>query len=340
MVYYELLWAGVNGLIEYLSLHVITCLVPAFFLAGAISSLFSKETILRYFSGKKSISYAIAAVSGCLLAVCSCTVLPLFAGIYRKGAGLGPATTFLYSAPAINILAVVYTARALGYDLGLSRILAAVSLSVVVGLAMSTIFEGKETGAVISENRMKRSEFKTMIIFLLLLGILIGGGVVQKWFDKGLVILPQVAFLSVVSAKWLTKDDIREWMSETFFLVRQIFPLLVAAIFFMGMIVEVLPPEIIASYLGGNPVVSTSIASVSGALIYFCTLIEVPVVGGLISLGMDRGPALTMLLAGPALSLPNMIVLGRIMKFKKTAVYIFLVILMSMVSGLVYTIVV
>ena len=342
MDYYELLRAGVEGLLSYLSVHVITSLIPAFFLAGAISSLFSKESVLRYFGANVSryVSYPIAAVSGCLLVVCSGLVLPLFAGIYRRGAGIGPATTFLFSAPAINILAVVYTARVLGYDLGLARAVAAVTLSVVIGLVMSSVFERGKTEKNPQPSGTFREgespEFMTLAIFILLVGIMVGGGAVNDWVLKVLVIVPQVILLLVILLKWVPRSDIVEWMNETFFLVRQIMPLLLAGIFFMSMFIEVFPPEIIGTYLGGDPILSTSIASVAGALMYFSTLLEVPIVGGLMSLGMDRGPALTILLAGPALSIPNMIVIGRIMKFKRTAVYISLVIIMAMASGLIY----
>ena len=342
MDYYALLWAGVMGLLSYLSVHVITSLIPAFFLAGAISSLFSKESVLRYFGANVSryVSYPIAAVSGCLLVVCSGLVLPLFAGIYRRGAGIGPATTFLFSAPAINILAVVYTARVLGYDLGLARAVAAITLSVVIGLVMSSVFERKKTEKNAQPSPAvkggEKPKFTTLAIFLLLVGIMVGGGAVRDWVFSVLVIVPQVVLLMVIIARWVTRDEVKEWLDETFFLVRQIIPLLLVGIFFMNMFIEVFPPEIIGTYLGGDPVLSTSIASVAGALMYFSTLLEVPIVGGLMSLGMDRGPALTILLAGPALSIPNMIVIGRIMKFKRTAVYILMVIIMAMVSGLVY----
>ncbi|WP_135613199.1 permease [Methanococcoides sp. AM1] len=328
--------AGVQSVQNYLALHVLLCLVPAFFLAGAIASLFSKESVLKFFGADapKYVSYSVAAASGCLLAVCSCTVLPLFAGIYKRGAGIGPATTFLFSAPAINILAIVYTAKILGYDLGVARAVVAVSLSLVVGLTMALIFErGKverKKIATFGEEKHKNSA----MLFILLLGILVIPEIVGTWIMMAAILVPLIAVTIYLSFKWFTREELSAWMGETWFLVKQITPLLLIGVFFAGVIVEVLPSEYVARFVGGESLSSNLIASVSGSLMYFSTLTEVPIISALTLLGMGKGPALSMLLAGPALSLPNMIVISRIMGAKRGASYIVLVVIIATLAGL------
>ncbi|WP_407354909.1 permease [Methanolobus sp. WCC5] len=329
---------GLQSVQEYLALHVLLCLVPAFFLAGAIASLFSKESVLKYFGADtpKYISYSVAAVSGCLLAVCSCTVLPLFAGIYKRGAGIGPATTFLFSAPAINILAIVYTAKILGYDLGAARAVAAILLSVAIGLIMAAIYERKkvEHNGIKTFNQEKHSH--TVQFFLLLLAILIVPEIIQSWVYLALVEIPLIAATVYLAFKWYSEEERKSWMEETWFLVKMIAPLLLVGVFFAGIIVELLPAEIVARYVGGASVTSYFIASVAAALMYFSTLTEVPIINALTLLGMGQGQALAMLLAGPALSLPNMIVISHVMGIQKGLSYITLVVVVSMISGLAF----
>ncbi|WP_440951554.1 permease [Methanococcoides sp. FTZ1] len=321
---------------EYLALHVLLCLVPAFFLAGAIASLFSKESVLKFFGADapKYVSYSVAAASGCLLAVCSCTVLPLFAGIYKRGAGIGPATTFLFSAPAINILAIVYTAKILGYDLGLARAVVAVSLSIAVGLTMAAIFERgmveRKKISTFGDEKHKNSAF----LFALLLGILVVPEIFGSWLLMMAILVPLVAITVYFSFKWFTHEELSAWMGETWFLVKQITPLLLIGVFFAGIIVEVLPSEYVVRFVGGDTVSSYLIASTSAALMYFSTLTEVPIISALTVLGMGKGPALSMLLAGPALSLPNMIVISRVMGAKRGASYITLVVVIATLAGL------
>jgi uncharacterized membrane protein YraQ (UPF0718 family) len=314
------------------------CLVPAFFLAGAIASLFSKESVLKYFGADtpKYISYSVAAVSGCLLAVCSCTVLPLFAGIFKRGAGIGPATTFLFSAPAINILAIVYTAKILGYDIGAARAVAAILLSVVIGLTMALMFEKKNELKKGIKTFNSEEHSHTVYLFLLLLAILVVPEIVQSWTYIALIEIPLIAATVYLSFKWYTAEERKSWMEETWFLVRMIAPLLIVGVFFAGIIVELLPAEIVVRYVGGDNLLSYFIASVAASLMYFSTLTEVPIINALELLGMGRGPALAMLLAGPALSLPNMIVISRIMGVKRGISYISLVVIVSMISGLIF----
>ena len=334
----DLAYVGIASLQEYLALHVLLCLIPAFFLAGAIASLFSKESVLKYFGADapKYVSYTVAAVSGCLLAVCSCTVLPLFAGIYKRGAGIGPATTFLFSAPAINILAIVYTAKILGYDLGVARAVIAILLSVFIGLMMAFIYEKKNIERKSIQTFGDEKHAHTVWLFLLLLAILITPEILPTWNPMLFVEIPLILVTVYVSLKWFSKDELESWMSETWFLVKQITPLLLIGVFFAGIMVELLPADYVVKYVGGSTFSSYMIASVAAALMYFSTLTEVPIISALTVLGMGKGPALSMLLAGPALSLPNMIVINRIMGFQKAMTYILLVVVIATISGYVF----
>jgi hypothetical protein len=325
---------------EYLSLHVITCLVPAFFIAGLISSLFSKETVLKYLGSGSKTAYLVAALGGFLLAVCSCTILPLFGSIYKRGAGIGPATTFLFSGPAINVLAIVYTARALGIELGVARAITAILFSILIGIVMSALFERERK--VEWDVGEYEEDKKVGIIFALLVLILLVGGAIGESLEEVVsttaVILLMVILITItayLSMRWFSREDIGGWMRETAFLTRMIFPPLLIGIFLMGIIVQILPPDAIARWLGGG-LLSVSIASVVSTVMYFATLVEVPIVGGLMVLGMGSGPALAMLLSGPAVSLPNMLVIYRIMGGKRTGAYISLVIVVSIISGVLY----
>jgi uncharacterized membrane protein YraQ (UPF0718 family) len=329
---------GLASLQEYLALHVLLCLVPAFFLAGAIASLFSKESVLRFFGNDtpKYLSYSVAAVSGCMLAVCSCTVLPLFAGIYRRGAGIGPATAFLFSAPAINILAIVYTAKVLGYDLGIARAAIAILLSVAIGITMAAIFERQAPRSpgikTFGEDKHKHSAF----LFVLLLMILVIPEIISGYLTLLLIEVPLVSATVYFSFRWFSREELGDWMSETWFLVKQITPLLLAGVFLAGIMVELLPSEYVIGFVGDESLPSVITASVAGALMYFSTLTEVPIISALTDLGMARGPALAMLLAGPALSLPNMIVIGRIMGARRGLAYIGLVVLAASAAGFIF----
>ncbi len=334
-----LISVGLQSLQEYLALHILMCLLPAFFLAGAIASLFSKESVLKFFGADtpKYISYTVAASSGCLLAVCSCTVLPLFAGIYKRGAGIGPATTFLFSAPAINILAVIYTAKILGYDLGAARAFSAVLLSVLVGLTMSLIYEkkGAEHRSIKTfgeeEHKYSAQLFALLIIVLVAPEIMSGRG--WKYTTQLIAWTPLIGLTAYLSFKWFSKEELESWMRETWFLIKQITPLLLLGVFFSGIAVVVLPKELIVTFVGENSLTSNFISAITGALMYFSTLTEVPIIKALTLLGMGRGPSLAMLLAGPALSLPSMIVINRVMGIRKGMTYIFLVVLIATVSG-------
>ena len=353
MAGWELLW-------EYITAHTLTCLVPAFFIAGAIAALVRKEAVLRYLGPgvKKWISYPIASISGTVLAVCSCTILPLFAGIHKKGAGLGPASAFLYSGPGINILAIVLTAGVLGWQLGLARAVSAIGLSVVVGLTMAYVFRREEapasddgdgpgspggaglgSPAVEANGGEARPWWETLALFALLLAILLVG-------TSGLALPPKVAALLVligatIYLAWTRfhPDEREDWGYETWDLTKKILPVLLVGAFVLGVVGYFIPAETFAPYLGENGVPNVLLAAVVGGLLYMPTLLEVPIVGDLFGYAdgtMASGPALALLLAGPAVSLPNMIVLYRIIGARKTAMYIITVVLTATLAGLVY----
>jgi uncharacterized membrane protein YraQ (UPF0718 family) len=396
--------------------HVILCLLPAFFIAGVISVFVSQGSVIRYFgaNAKKWLAYTVAAVSGTILAVCSCTVLPLFSSIQKRGAGLGPAIAFLYSGPAINILAIILTARILGFEMGVARVIGAVSFSILIGLIMSFIYRKEEK--VKREEQMniipvpeKRPMWQTMTHFFTLVVILVFANwgrpsaddtasawyyiFTYKWYITGFFslilawslvkilkikwqwvlvaiavtvisvllsnnfienvkmrpLVPMVvgmAAISVITLLDRKDDENREWTLSTWGFAKQIIPLLgigvVVAGFLLGSthdgqsIPGVVPNEWIAKLVGGNSVFSNFFASVVGAFMYFATLTEVPILQGLIASGMGKGPALALLLAGPSLSLPNMLVIRGILGTQKTVVYVSLVVVMATISGLIY----
>jgi len=346
---------------EYARQHVIFCLVPAFFIAGAISVFVSQASVMKYFGPKanKFLSYSVASVSGTILAVCSCTVLPLFAGIYTRGAGLGPATAFLYSGPAINVLAIIMTAKVLGYKLGLARALGAIAFSVVIGLIMNAIF-GRKHNKELEENgfeagtsvRETRPLWKTALYFAVMVGILViinwskGDPTITawyfifriKWYFGGALGL----VLAWMIVKWFNRAELKEWTFSTWVFAKQIFPLLLGGVLVSGFLLGrpghegLVPSRWIAGLVGGNSLWANLFSSVSGALMYFATLTEVPILQGLLGSGMGQGPALALLLAGPALSLPSMLVIRKIMGTKKTVVYIVLVVVMATLTGLFY----
>lgn len=357
-----------NAIFEALALvkwyareHVLLCLVPAFFIAGAISMFVSQASVMKYFGAKanKFLSYSVASVSGTILAVCSCTVLPLFSGIYKRGAGLGPAVAFLYSGPAINVLAIILTARILGWELGLARAIGAVVFSVVIGLLMHLMFlkEERERHANgdfnVGEVKETRSLGKTVLYFGSMAAFLVFANwgkslegdhgawplIYQyKWWIAGLSLVS----LAVMLFKWFKKDELKEWTGATWGFALQILPLLLGGVLISGFLLGrvghegVIPSKYIVMLVGGNSLWANFFSSVVAAFMYFATLTEVPILQGLMNSGMGKGPALALLLAGPALSLPNMLVLRSIMGTKKTAVYVALVVVMATISGMIF----
>lgn len=349
---------------EYAREHVLFCLVPAFFIAGAIANFVSQAAVIKYFSGsaRKWLAYSVAAVSGTVLAVCSCTVLPLFSGIYRRGAGLGPAIAFLYSGPAINVLAIILTARILGWEMGVARAVGAVAFSVVIGLIMAYLFREEEKERTAATARQvaaaqsmaePRSPGQTISYFAVLVGILIFAAWGKpaepvgffnavhavKWYLTGALLLT----LAYMLVRWFRSEERSAWVNASWENAQQILPLLFAGVLVAGALMGrpgtdagLIPSEWVEAALGGNSLWANLLASVAGALMYFATLTEVPIIQGLLGSGMGKGPALALLLAGPALSLPSMLVIRSTLGTKKTLVYVGLVVIMATFTGMLF----
>lgn len=344
----------------YAQEHVILCLVPAFFIAGAISVFVSQASVMKYLGAKanKTLAYGVASVSGAILAVCSCTVLPLFAGIYRMGAGLGPATAFLYSGPAINVLAIILTARILGLELGIARAVGAIAFGIIIGLIMHFIYRKEELEKAngqmnMPEPQVRRPLRQNALFFAVMIGVLVfanWGKPLEgdhglwsliyhyKWWIAGFSLLS----LAVILFRWFKKDELKEWTFATWGFALQILPLLLGGVLVAGFLLGrvghegIIPNRWVEWAVGGNSLRANLLASVAGAFMYFATLTEVPILQGLIGSGMGKGPALALLLAGPALSLPSMLVLRSVMGTQKTVVYVSLVIVMATISGMFY----
>jgi uncharacterized membrane protein YraQ (UPF0718 family) len=386
--------------------HTLACIVPALFIAGAIITFLSQESVMRYLGPKANpvLAYGIASVSGCVLAVCSCSVLPMFAGIYQLGAGLGPATAFLYSGPAINVLAIFLTARVLGFDIGLWRAVGSIVFAVVIGVLMAMIFRKIEKVKIEAAMQMPEQErpsrhiakngifLAAMILFLIF----------SDWFNPGKVAvtttdgrtfnaivlnetkdavrfqleedlgelkasdklnLPKSEIAKTVDRPswvmtvyhirwylagacglavlfmawgWFTKDELGQWMHNTWDFAKMLVPLLYGGVFVVGFISVLIPEKQVAQWVGDNSLQSNLVASVIGAFWYFATLTEIPITQALMGLGMHKGPVLALLLAGPALSLPSMIVIQRIMGTLKTIVFVALVVVMSTIVGIIF----
>ena len=382
--------------------HVLLCLVPAFFIAGVISVFVSQAAVIKYLGGqaKKWVAYAVASVSGTILAVCSCTILPLFSSIYKRGAGLGPAVAFLYSGPAINILAIILTARILGFELGVARVVGAVAFSIIIGLLMHLFFlkeerEKQSAQLVLPDVDKERPLWQTGLHFFVLAAILVFAnwgkpavthGVwhaiwAAKWwitaaFGLGLAaslifilkcrpLFVAIAVFATTAAAFLspnqpmipfiiavlalsaiisrTEGEPQEWMQASWDFAKQILPLLAVGVLVAGLLLGspeggegLIPNHWISTLVGGNSLFANFFASIVGAFMYFATLTEVPILQGLLANGMGKGPALALLLAGPALSLPNMLVIRSVMGTKKTIVFVSLVVVMSTAAGLFY----
>jgi len=346
---------------EYARQHVLLCLVPALFIAGAISVFVSKASVMRYFgpTANKALSYSVASVSGTILAVCSCTVLPLFAGIYTRGAGIGPATAFLYSGPAINVLAIILTARVLGFELGLARAVGAILFAFLIGIGMHLLFLREErakaaeaAGFDVPEDESARPLWQTVAYFATMVGILVfanwGRPVANPslWASiyqlKWWITLVLLAILAFMLLGWFRRPELKEWTSSTWAFAWQIIPLLFGGVLVAGFLLgrpghaALIPEQWVARLVGGNSLWANLFAAVSGALMYFATLTEVPILQGLLGAGMGKGPALALLLAGPSLSLPSILVIGGIMGLRKTLVYVLLVVALATASGMLF----
>ena len=386
--------------------HTLACIVPALFIAGAIITFLSSSSVMRYLGPKANpiLAYGVASVAGCVLAVCSCSVLPMFAGIYQLGAGLGPASAFLYSGPAINVLAIFLSARVLGLPLGVARAVGSVVFAVVIGLIMATVFRKSESAKAQAALQMPEQERprRHIVKTALYLGCMIMFIIFSDWFNPGNVTVttadgrtfnavvlnetkdavrfqleqdlgdlkagdkitlpkPDIArtvdreswvmtvyhirwYLAGLCAlavllmawRWFDKDEIHTWLHNTWDFAKLLVPLLYGGVFIVGFVSVLLPEKQVAQWVGDNSLRSNLVASVIGAFWYFATLTEIPITQALMKLGMNSGPALALLLAGPALSLPSMLVIQRIMGTKKTIVFISLVIIMATISGMLF----
>jgi len=346
---------------EYARDHVLLCLVPAFFIAGGISVFVRQDSVMRYLgpAASKWVAYPVASVSGTILAVCSCTVLPLFAGIHMRGAGLGPATAFLYSGPAINVLAIILTARVLGLELGVARAVGAVAFAVVIGLLMHAIFRKEEAARAGAASRApvqeapRRALWQDALFFASMVGVLVfanwgrppegeGGFFTAVHSVQWILVALSLAGLGLALWRWFDREELVEWVGSTKTFALQILPLLFGGVLVAGFLLGrpghegLVPSEWVASLVGGNSLFANFFSALAGAFMYFATLTEVPILQGLVGSGMGSGPALALLLAGPALSLPSMLVIRGVMGTKKTVTYVALVVLLSTVAGWIY----
>ncbi len=386
--------------------HTLACVVPALFIAGAIITFLSQDAVLKYLGPKanKPLAYSVASVSGIILAVCSCSVLPMFAGIYKLGAGLGPATAFLYSGPAINIMAIFLTARVLGFEIGLARAIGAIVFAVIVGLLMFTLFRKSEKnrtegiGFAETESKSTRPVWKTAFLMASMVLFL----VFSDWFNPGNVIVYQAngekfnaivlhemkdqvrfqldadykdskkgekitlfktdikkiedvkswvitiyqirwylaglmgLFVLLMVIFWIPKDEFNLWMNNTWDFTKMLVPLLFGGVFVVGFISELIPEAVVAGYVGDNSLFANFFASIIGAFMYFATLTEIPITEALMKLGMHKGPVMALLLAGPALSLPSILIIGKVLGWSKTFVFITLVVIMATTTGIIF----
>jgi uncharacterized membrane protein YraQ (UPF0718 family) len=386
--------------------HTLACVVPALFIAGGITTFLSQATVMRYLgpNSNKFAAYSVASVAGVVLAVCSCSVLPMFAGIYHLGAGLGPASAFLYSGPAINVMAIFLTARVLGFELGIWRAVGAIVFAVLVGLGMHTLFRREErkkvaaVAQVLEPPASRRPVWQNALLLAAMIAFLVfsdwfnpGDAIVHRndgsqvrgvvlqemhdevmiqvqesgqgvrageritiskndiaeivearswvmsvhhvrWYLAGLMGLA----VALMTWRWIERDEFRTWMGNTWDFAKLLVPLLFGGVFVVGFISAILPDEQIAMLVGDNSLTATLIGSVVGALFYFATLTEVPITQALMEHGMAPGPALALLLAGPALSLPNMLVLIKVMGVKKTAAFSVIIVIAATITGLLY----
>jgi len=333
--------SGLLTLQDYAQNHTLFCLLPAFFIAGAIAVFIRKDTVTSFLGAevKKYISYSIAAVSGGILAVCSCTILPLFAGIYKRGSGLGPALTFLYAGPAINLAAIFLTGRVLGWELSIIRLIFSIIIAIIVGMIMGSLFkekaEDREESLEIDED-FSLPRVSIAGLFLPLVGILVLGSLKMTPPLKYIFISAVILFLLAFDKKRINRELNSAWLWRTWYFTKRILPYLFIGIFIAGVMGVIMPKEVVQGWLGGNRLSSSFVASIFGALMYFATLTEVPIIEQLMKLGMGKGPALALFLSGYSLSLPNMIVIISLIGKKRALVFYSLVVFFSAFAGFIY----
>ncbi|MGB9808190.1 MAG: permease [Thermosulfidibacteraceae bacterium] len=337
----DLLIAGLLALKDYIATHVLTCLVPAFLLAGAMVTFINREAILNYLGegANKIKSFSLASVSSFFLAACSCTVIPVASGLYYSGAGIGVAFIVLWVAPAANILALIYTGNILGSEMVLSRIIAALLMAFVVGWTMSIVFGREKREIVTPQGELPKVKIiardDLILLLLILLSLLLPNYLVKSgpYIYKVLVWLGFTLAMVVYALKVLDKQRIKDWLRETWWFVKTIFPLLLFGVFLVGIIGKILPEDWIKNWLGGNGIFASFLATMIGAISYFATMTEAPFVDTLMKLGMGKGPALALLLTGPGLSLPNWLAIARVFGVKKALVYVPTIVILGTLVG-------
>lgn len=340
-MFIDLIIAGLSALKEYIALHVLTCLIPAFLLAGAMVSFISKETIIKYlgYAANKIKSFTLASIGSFFLAACSCTVIPVASGLYYRGSGIGPAFILLWVAPASNILALLYTGAILGYGMVGARIISSLAMAFIVGTIMTVIFrksEAKRIEIKPEETQGKIIAVKDIILILLILITLLSPNyIIRKgpYLHKVLVWAISTIIMLMFAFKVKSKQELKNWLKETFWFVRIIFPLLLLGVFIVGIIGKILPEDWIRRWLGGNSLSASFLATLLGAISYFATMTEAPFVDTLMKLGMGKGPALALLLTGPGISLPNWLAIARVFGIKKAVCYVVTIIILGSVVG-------
>lgn len=333
-----ILSSGLDAVYDYILAHTLFCLVPAFFIAGAMAALIPKDLLLPYLgkNSPKHVAYPLSVLSGLLLAVCSCTVLPLFAGIKKGGAGIGPAITFLYTAPATNIVAILYTGSLIGWDVALGRIFLSVLFAVSIGMIISRMFHEQEEAPAVdafAKSAEKHDVRRLIYLFSILVGILLVGTRVNTPSIKYTIVLLLIGASTLVAKKFFIREEIRNWMLETWGFAKTIAPLLLVGVFVSGMIKVLLPEEFVTDYVGSNTFTALIIPVIFGVLVYFPTLVEVPMARTFLDLGMGKGPLMAYLLSDPVLSLPSILVVRKIMGTKRTAAYVLLIIVFTLCGG-------
>ncbi|TFG08050.1 permease [Candidatus Thorarchaeota archaeon] len=345
----SLIEAGFYALWEYLSAHVLLCLVPAFFISGAFCALISRDTIMKYLGGngtrlRIAVAYLAAAVSGLILEVCSCTILPLFAGIWKKGAGFGPAITFLFAGPGVTLLSTPLTAAVIGPSFALIKLLLSIVIAIVIGLAMEIGFHEKrekqqpavDSVLVTHEQETQRSPYQSGLFFLSLTLVMIFGTAPVDLILKGALVLVTSIITAVLGLTYYTRVEIKSWLRETYRFTKMIFPILLIGVFISGVIRPLIPQVLVVDYTGTNTVLANFIAVMFGTIAYFPTLVEVPIAEMFMELGMHHGPLMAYLIADPAVSIQTLLVVNKIMKPARTIAYAVLLILFSIAAGLAY----
>ncbi|MFA5406619.1 MAG: permease [Candidatus Nanoarchaeia archaeon] len=344
----ELLTSGWTALLDYLSLHVLLCLIPAFFLSGAFNALIPNKTIFKYMGRGsnlkwKIIAYSFAAASGLILEVCSCTILPLFAGIWKKGAGFGPAITFLFAGPGITLLSTPLTAAVIGPEFAIIKLILSIIIAIALGLIMELIFDqrqGKDGLMPVVKDEVKlnskRKGYQSILFFTSLLSVMLFGTIPLDLNIKLILVGVSTLLTIIFSVKYYNKTERRAWLKESFNFMKMIFPILLVGVFISGFIKPLIPLELIASLAGSNTLLGNLFGVLFGAIAYFPTLVEVPIAQLFLELGMHKGPLMAYLIADPAVSIQCFIAINKILKPKRTITYALLIILLSVIAGYSY----